>query len=109
MRASSLKEKTCIPCHAGTKPLGPSEIEQLQEHVDRWAVVDNHHLRRVFRFIDFAQAMEFARRVGYLSDEQGHHPEITIAWGRVDVRVWTHLINGLTMSDFVLAAKIDAL
>jgi 4a-hydroxytetrahydrobiopterin dehydratase len=72
-----------------------------------WSVVDDHHLEKTYRFRDFADALGFVNRVGALAEEQDHHPDIYLAWGRVDVKIWTHKIDGLTESDFIFAAKCD--
>jgi len=74
-----------------------------------WNVVREHHLEKEFPFPDFAGALAFTNRVGALAEEQGHHPDIYLAWGKVRITIWTHKIDGLTRSDFVLAAKIDRL
>jgi 4a-hydroxytetrahydrobiopterin dehydratase len=87
---------------------GPA-LAPLSAQVPQWSVVDEHHLQRAFRFPDFRQALSFANRVGELAEEQGHHPDLCLSWGKVEVSIWTHKINGLTESDFVLAAKIDRL
>ena len=71
--------------------------------------MNEHHLARTFKFPDFRQALAFTNRVGELAEEQGHHPDLYLAWGRVEVTIWTHKIDGLTESDFILAAKIDQL
>jgi 4a-hydroxytetrahydrobiopterin dehydratase len=72
-----------------------------------WTVIAGHHLEKEFRFRDFREALAFTNRVGELAEQQGHHPDIHLAWGKVRVEIWTHKIDGLTRSDFVLAAKID--
>ena len=82
-------------------------IAPLLRQLDGWQVIDNHHLRKECRFPDFASALAFVNKVGEIAEEQNHHPNIALSWGRVDVDIWTHKINGLTESDFVLAAKID--
>ena len=71
--------------------------------------MDDHHLDKTFRFPDFVSALRFTNRVGDLAEEQNHHPEIHLGWGRVRIEIWTHKIDGLTESDFVLAARIDVL
>jgi len=68
-----------------------------------------HHLRREYKFPDFATALEFVNRVGALAEEQGHHPDILLAWGKAEITLWTHKVDGLTESDFIMAAKIDRL
>lgn len=72
-----------------------------------WRLVDQHHLEKEYRFRNFRDALEFTNRVGELAEQQGHHPDIHLAWGMVKLQVWTHKINGLTESDFVFAAKAD--
>jgi len=75
--------------------------------VDGWDVVDNHHLVKNYKFPNFAQALQFVDSVGAIADEQNHHPDIYLAWGKVKIEIWTHKINGLTESDFIFAAKVD--
>ena len=104
---AGLSEKTCIPCRGGVPPLTTDEIRPLQAEVKDWAVVNDHHIEREFKFPDFKRALDFVNKVGNIAEEQGHHPDIYLAWGRVQVKVWTHKIDGLTESDFILAAKID--
>jgi len=77
--------------------------------LDGWEVIDHHHLRKNFKFADFREAQEFVDRVGKLAEAQGHHPDICFGWGRAEITIWTHKIDGLTESDFILAAKIDQL
>ena len=74
-----------------------------------WQIVDGHHLEKEYRFPDFRQALEFTNRIGELAEEVNHHPEICVTWGRATITLWTHKIDGLTESDFILAAKIDQL
>jgi 4a-hydroxytetrahydrobiopterin dehydratase len=107
MVMAGLSEKTCIPCRGGVPPLSTDEIRPLHAEVKDWAVVNNHHIEREFKFPDFKRALDFVNKVGNIAEEQGHHPDIYLAWGRVQVKVWTHKIDGLTESDFILAAKID--
>jgi 4a-hydroxytetrahydrobiopterin dehydratase len=84
------------------------EAERLLSRLDDgWNVVETHHLERTFEFPDFAEALAFTNTIGEIAEEQGHHPDIYLAWGRVGVEIWTHKIDGLTESDFVLAAKFD--
>jgi len=84
-------------------------IQPLAAQVPGWEVVDEHHLQKTYKFGNFREALEFVNRIGELAEEQGHHPDICFGWGKADVSIWTHKINGLTESDFVLAAKIDKL
>ncbi len=102
-----LAEKSCVPCRGGIPPLTASQIQPLLHQVDGWEVVDNHHLKKVFRFPDFKEALDFVNRAGTIAEEQDHHPDICLAWGKVEITIWTHKINGLTESDFILSAKLD--
>jgi 4a-hydroxytetrahydrobiopterin dehydratase len=105
----SLAEKHCVPCRGGVPPLAGAELENLKAQVPGWEVVDGHHLSRSYAFPDFRTALDFVDRVGATAEEQGHHPDIYLSWGKVGITTWTHKIDGLTESDFILAAKIDAL
>ena len=108
--AKALRDRKCEPCHGGTPRIEGSAIGEYTEELDeRWGVEEEHHLIAEFTFSDFMEALEFTNRVGQLAEEEGHHPEITVTWGRVSVKIWTHAIDGLSESDFILAAKIDAL
>jgi 4a-hydroxytetrahydrobiopterin dehydratase len=102
-----LAEKKCQPCRGGVPPLRPEQIKPLAEQVPGWEVVENHHLRKEYKFTDFAQALDFVNRVGAIAEQEDHHPDIFLAWGKVEIKIWTHKIDGLTESDFILAAKID--
>ena len=106
---TELASKTCVPCKGGTPPLKGAELDEFRQQLPEWEIVDEHHLRRVFRFKNFREALNFVNEVGELAEEQGHHPDISFGWGRVEVTVWTHKIDGLTESDFIFAAKVDAL
>lgn len=106
---SELASKTCVPCRGGIPPLAGPELDALARQVPQWKVVDAHHLTRNFPFKNFLQALAFVNKVGALAEEQGHHPDILLAWGKAEITTWTHKINGLTESDFILAAKIDKL
>jgi len=102
-----LAEKTCVSCHGGVPSLTPDQIADLLPQVEGWEVVDNHHLVKNYKFPNFKQALYFVDAVGAIADEQNHHPDIYLAWGKVKIEIWTHKINGLTESDFIFAAKID--
>lgn len=106
---SELATKQCVPCRGGHPPLRGAEITTLLDKLGGgWQVVDEHHLTKEYRFKNFREALAFTNRVGAIAEEQGHHPDISLAWGKVRLDVWTHKINGLTESDFILAAKADA-
>jgi 4a-hydroxytetrahydrobiopterin dehydratase len=106
---SELSSKTCVPCRGGVPALAGKELEELAEQVPQWKVAAGHHITRSFAFPDFRQALVFVNKVGELAESQGHHPDILLSWGKAEITIWTHKINGLTESDFVLAAKIDKL
>jgi 4a-hydroxytetrahydrobiopterin dehydratase len=104
-----LADKKCEPCRGGTPPLKGTELENMHQSVPNWTVANEHHIHREFRFPDFKSALEFINRVGAVAEEQGHHPDIFLAWGKAEITLWTHKIDGLTESDFIMAAKIDRL
>ena len=105
----SLAEKTCVPCRGGVPPLTADQIQPLVTQLDRWTVAGTHHIEKMFEFHDFKTALAFVNKVGAVAEAQGHHPNIDLTWGRVGLKIWTHKIDGLTESDFILAAKIDAI
>ena len=105
----SLAEKHCVPCRGGVPPLKGEELEKLKSQVSGWNVVNEHHLTKTFTFPDFKTALDFVNRAGAIAEEEGHHPDLCLSWGKVEVKTWTHKIDGLTESDFILAAKIDHL
>ena len=106
---TDLASKTCVPCRGGTPPLKGEELGDLRRQIPGWEVVEEHHLRHHFRFKNFREALDFVNRVGELAEEQGHHPDVRFGWGYAEVTVYTHKIDGLTESDFILAAKISEL
>lgn len=106
---NELASRECVPCRGGVPPLKGDEITRLNSQLDGWEVVNEHHLRKEYKFEDFKQTLAFVNRVGDLAEQQWHHPDICLGWGKADVTIWTHKIDGLTESDFILAAKIDAL
>jgi 4a-hydroxytetrahydrobiopterin dehydratase len=104
-----LASQTCVPCRGGVPPLRGDELRRLEQLVPEWKVVNDHHITRKFAFPDFKQALTFVNRVGEIAEQQGHHPDILLAWGKAEITTWTHKIDGLTQSDFIMAAKIDKL
>lgn len=106
---NDLASRNCEPCQGGVAPLTKEQIAPLLNQLLTWHVVEDHHLMRTFGFPDFVQALEFVNKVGELAEAEGHHPDMHLSWGRVDVEIWTHKIGGLSESDFVLAAKIERL
>jgi 4a-hydroxytetrahydrobiopterin dehydratase len=106
--ASELAQKECVPCRGGVPPLPEERTRALLAQLgEGWSVERNHHLTRTYTFPDFARALVFVNRIGAIAEQQGHHPDIYLTWGKVRVDIWTHKIDGLTESDFVLAAKFD--
>ena len=107
MPESKLLEKHCEPCRGGSSPLRGSQIADYLNQLQGWEASGEHHIGKSFQFPDFAGALAFVNRVGEVAEAEGHHPDLYLTWGRVDVKTWTHKIDGLTESDFILAAKID--
>jgi 4a-hydroxytetrahydrobiopterin dehydratase len=109
MAVSELAKKRCVPCKSGTPPLTGKPLQDLLGQLGNdWKVVDAHHLEKEYRFKDFVSALAFTNRVGGIAEEQGHHPDIHLSWGKVRLTIWTHSINGLSESDFILGARADA-
>lgn len=107
-----LADRTCIPCRGGVPPLKGTALAQIYNQLPEraeWNVVREHHLTRTYKFPDFKSALAFVNRLGALAEEQGHHPDILLAWGKAEITLWTHAVDGLTESDFILAAKMDQL
>lgn len=104
----TLANEKCVPCRGGVPALRGEELRALElELGNGWRVMGEHHLEKEFAFPDFAGGLAFTNRVGAIAEDEGHHPDIYLAWGKVRIMIWTHKIDGLTRSDFVLAAKID--
>ena len=105
----SLSDKTCVPCRGGVAPLTAVEIAPLAAQIDHWTIVGVHHIEKDYTFPDFVTALAFVNAVGKIAEAQGHHPDVTLTYGKAGVKIWTHKIDGLTESDFILAAKIDTI
>ena len=106
---SELADRQCVPCRGGVPPLKGDEVQALLGQLAGWQAVGEHHLLKTYRFQTFRETLAFVNQVGELAEEQGHHPDICFGWGKAEISIWTHKIDGLTESDFVLAAKIDKL
>jgi 4a-hydroxytetrahydrobiopterin dehydratase len=106
---SELAKRHCTPCRGGVPPLSGEALAALQRGLPSWKVIEEHHLEKSFLFPDFAKALAFVVRIGAVAEEEGHHPDICLSWGKVDVKTYTHKIGGLSDNDFILAAKIDEL
>ena len=106
----NLSDMECIPCKGGVPPLSEEESSAFLSQIhDDWVVVENHHLTRTWSFPDFASALEFTNQLGEVCEQQNHHADFELGWGRVVSVIYTHKIDGLTESDFVLAAKFDTI
>jgi len=109
---ATLHQLKCTACRGDEPPVGDDEIPALHAEVPEWQLVERDgikRLERVFRFKNFAQALDFTQRVGQLAEAEDHHPTIVTEWGRVTVTWWTHKIKGLHQNDFIMAAKTDRL
>ena len=107
--AEELTQLTCEACKGGVDPLAGEELATYASYVPEWQVVEEHHLTRTFKFRNFVEALAFVNRVGELAEAQGHHPDILLGWGKVEITLRTHKIDGLHANDFILAAHIDQL
>ena len=105
---SELAEKSCVPCRGGVPPLKGEALKSLARQIPGWEVIEEHHLSKSYKLPDFKEALQLVNRIGEIAEQQDHHPDMYLAWGKVRVDIWTHKINGLTESDFILAAKIEA-
>ena len=110
---SDLTKKKCIPCEGGVIPFDISEIHKHQKKVDGWDVLKNEKntffLHKKFNFKNFLDSQDFINKVGRISEDEGHHPDISFGWGYAEIKITTHAIEGISENDFILAAKIDHL
>jgi 4a-hydroxytetrahydrobiopterin dehydratase len=107
---STLADRECTACTGNVTALAPDKrTEMARELGHGWRVVQEHHLKKEFKFEDFRQALDFTNQVGALAEEAGHHPDIYLAWAKVQLTLWTHQVDGLTETDFILAARIQKL
>jgi 4a-hydroxytetrahydrobiopterin dehydratase len=106
-----LKQKKCKPCEGGVPPLGSDQISQYLKEVNSgWEVVDNDtKIRKTFRFKNFREALDFANKVGEIAEDEQHHPDLHVYYGKVIIDLSTHAIDGLSENDFIVAAKVDEL
>lgn len=103
-----LSKQKCVPCSKGTPPLKGEKLDQLYKQLKSgWKVVDQRLLEKEFAFKDFKEALAFTNKIGQVAEQEGHHPDIFLSWGKVKIQLWTHKINGLSENDFILAAKCD--
>ncbi len=102
-----LETKHCTPCRAGAPPLASGEIYVMSQGVHGWTIVGEHHIEKEYAFGDFKAALAFVNIIGDIAEREGHHPDLSLSWGRVTARLFTHKIDGLHENDFILAALID--
>jgi 4a-hydroxytetrahydrobiopterin dehydratase len=104
-----LTQKHCTPCRGGIPKLAGDNLKGYEQQVPAWRVMFEHHLAKTFVFPDFKSGLDFVNAVGALAEAEGHHPDVCLSWGKVDVMIYTHKLDGLSENDFILAAKIDQL
>jgi 4a-hydroxytetrahydrobiopterin dehydratase len=97
----------CVPCKGGVPPLTSAEIAPLLAQIDNWQVEDDRKLLKSFKFKNLKQAIDFVNVISEIAEAEGHHPDLYVRWGELRAYIWTHKIDGLTESDFVLAARFD--
>ena len=103
-----LTKQMCVPCEGGSAPLTKEEAEKLLQQTPSWKLSgDTKHIHKEFPFKNFLEAMAFANKITAIAEDEGHHPDLSIGWGRVGIELTTHAIKGLSVNDFILAAKID--
>jgi 4a-hydroxytetrahydrobiopterin dehydratase len=106
---TDLSKKSCVPCKEGVPPLEGKALDDLYRQLDpSWKIIDRHHLEREYPFKNFREALSFTNKLGAIAEQENHHPDIFLSYGKVKVQLWTHKINGLSESDFILAAKYDS-
>lgn len=105
-----LTTQKCIPCEVGGEPLKEAEIARLLPQLDeKWSIENNLKIKRNCKFRDFKTAMQFVNRIAELAEAEGHHPDFHIHYNQVTIELWTHAVGGLSVNDFILAAKINQL
>jgi 4a-hydroxytetrahydrobiopterin dehydratase len=109
MTAAELAAQRCPACRGDTPRLTGEALARFSAVLPRWTVIKDHHRERALSFPDFKRALAFVNRVGEVAEAEGHHPDLTLGWGKVGITLWTHAIDGLSEADFVLAAKIEQL
>jgi 4a-hydroxytetrahydrobiopterin dehydratase len=109
-KTTNLSEKKCVPCEGGIPALGDSEIRELEKQISAdWKIIDNRKIFREFSFVNYDHTMDFVNKVAHLANQEEHHPVMHVYYGRVEIELWTHAIDGLSENDFILAAKIENL
>ena len=105
----NLAEKKCIPCEGDVPALTEAEVIELKKQIGDWKVIENKKIRREFTFVNYRHTMDFVNKVAEIAEAEGHHPDMHVFYGRVEIELWTHAIDGLTENDFIMAAKIENL
>ena len=107
--SAEIAKQHCRPCEKGDQSLKGEALASLKKQLDPgWKVVDEHHLEREYSFKNFREALDFTNRIGEVAEAESHHPDIYLGWGKVELKLWTHSVGGLSKNDFILAAKVDA-
>lgn len=106
----NLTEQKCVPCEGGVDPMTRSDAEAMLDfHLKGWTISDDtKSISKKYTFKDFKEALDFVNKVGAIAEKEGHHPDIELGWGKVNITLTTHAIGGLSQNDFIIAAKIDA-
>lgn len=109
---SILVQKKCMPCEKGTPALKEERLYEMQRLLEKggsrdWKIVEEHHLEKEYSFRNFKEALHFTNQVGALAEQEGHHPDLYLSYGKVKILLWTHKIGGLSENDFIFAAKCD--
>jgi 4a-hydroxytetrahydrobiopterin dehydratase len=103
-----LSEKRCLPCEAGSKPMGVNEAEKLLKQLPKgWKIIDGKKIVKEFKFKSYPDTIAFVNRAALIAQDEGHHPDMEVHYSQVLVEVWTHAVGGLSENDFILASKID--
>jgi 4a-hydroxytetrahydrobiopterin dehydratase len=106
-----LNQKKCLPCRGDVPPFSREQIDEYLKYLTDWKVLINEkkgfYLSRVYNFSNFEKSLSFINKVSNIAEEENHHPDLKFGWGYAEVNIFTHKINGLTLSDFILASKID--
>jgi 4a-hydroxytetrahydrobiopterin dehydratase len=104
-----LSKKKCKPCDGGTAPLNKNEVAEYKKHIKADWKVKGNKISKEYAFVNYKHTMDFVNKVANLAEEEGHHPDMHVYYGKVVIELWTHAINGLSENDFILASKIDKL
>ncbi len=107
---TDLAEQKCVPCEGGFPPLNRGEAEDMLDKLSGWSLArQGKGIYKEYAFKDFKEALAFVNKVGEVAEGEGHHPDVSLSWGKVGVSLTTHAMQGLSVNDFIVAAKIDAL